>query len=159
MHFWYYWKGLNVNKGDLKNFRPKMQEILNLEQFLSLNIQSNYPKMILEEKQSWATSWHLRQLPFNFLQVVYNYKETQKLNKGVQYEVHTRANNTCYTSCYYIGQFIKNTKFWEFNNCGRESFYSLTPMQKNPTLISRHDNEYKYWHDMGIPEPKIHKSY
>ncbi len=114
--------------------------------------------MILEEKQNWATSSYLRQLPSNFLQVVYSYKETQKLSKGVQYGIHTRSN-TCYTSCYYIGQFIKNTKFWEFNKCGRESFYSLTPMQKNPTLISRHDNEYKYWHDMGILEPKIHKSY
>jgi hypothetical protein len=39
--------------------------------------------MILEEKQSWATSSHLGQLPFNFLQVVYNYKEIQKLSRGV----------------------------------------------------------------------------
>jgi len=57
-----------------------------------------------------------------------------------------------------IGQFIRNTKIWEFNTCGGESFYSLIAMQ-NPALISGHESEYKYWHDMGIPEPKIHRSY
>jgi hypothetical protein len=30
---------------------------------------------------------------------------------------------------------------------------------QNPALISGHESEYKYWHDMGISEPKIHKSY
>jgi hypothetical protein len=84
--------------------------------------------MILKEKKSWATSSHLRQLLSNFLQVVYNYKETQKVSKGVQYRVHIRANNTCYTSCYYIGQFIRNTKIWKFSRCGGEVFYSLTTM-------------------------------
>ncbi len=125
---------------------------------MSLKIQLNYQKKILEEKQSWATSSHLRQLPSNFPHVVYSYKETQKLSKGVQYGVHTWASNTCYTSCYYIGQFIRNTKIWEFNTCGGKSFYSLIAMQ-NPALISGHESEYKYWHDMGIPEPKIHRSY
>ncbi len=52
----------------------------------------------------------------------------------------------------------KIAKIWEFIRCGGENFYSLTIMQ-NHALISSHENEYIYWHDMGIPKPKIHRSY
>jgi hypothetical protein len=63
-HSWYHWQALHQYRCIelvFIMFRLMVQKLLNIEQFLSLKIQLNYKRMILEENISWVTISHLGQ--------------------------------------------------------------------------------------------------